>query len=234
MAVSIGTSGYTYSWNHGGNNKFKWYVDQGFNSVEINGSFYRFPTQSWVSNWRSNASSKFDFSVKVHRAITHYSRLGDKAIDLWNRFKKPLLLIDKKINYYLFQMPSTFTYTDKNIEKVENFEKKVKLGNRAVMEFRESSWWKKSAISDIENTGMAFCSVDAPGLPTKLITINQTAYLRLHGSTDWYNYLYSEKELNKILKKIKKVKTKRKAIYLNNDHGMLKNGHYLLNNLLKP
>jgi uncharacterized protein YecE (DUF72 family) len=58
--------------------------------------------------------------------------------------------------------------------------------------------------------------------------------LRLHGSTDWYNYLYSEKELNKILKKIKKVKTKRKAIYLNNDHGMLKNGRYLLNNLLKP
>lgn len=233
MAVSIGTSGYTYSWNQGGSNKFKWYLEQGFNSVEINGSFYRFPTQSWVSNWKSNIPRNFDFSVKVHRAITHFSRLGEKAIALWNRFQKPLISIDNKISYYLFQMPSSFTYTDKNVEQIENFEKKAKLGSRAVIEFRESSWWKKNALSDIEKIGMAFCSVDAPGLPTKLVTINETLYLRLHGSTEWYNYLYSEKELNKILKKIKRAKTTRKAIYLNNDHGMLQNGHYLLNNLHK-
>jgi uncharacterized protein YecE (DUF72 family) len=36
------------SWNKGKQNKFKWYIDQGFNSVEINGSFYRYPTENWI------------------------------------------------------------------------------------------------------------------------------------------------------------------------------------------
>lgn len=229
--ISIGTSGYTYSWNKGRSNKFRWYIDQRFNSVEINGSFYRFPTPSWVANWGSNIPQNFDFSVKVNRAITHYARLGEKAIDLWNRFREPLQPMDKKIKYYLFQMPSTFTYMEKNIEKIKNFENNAKLGNRAVIEFRESSWWRKSALKDIEEIGIAFCSVDAPALPAKLITINQTAYLRLHGTTDWYNYFYSEEELNKILTRIKRAKTERKAIYLNNDHGMLQNGLYLLNHI---
>ncbi|MGG6460294.1 MAG: DUF72 domain-containing protein [Candidatus Eiseniibacteriota bacterium] len=105
-AVSIGTSGYTYSWNKGKQNKLKWYVDKGFNSVEINGSFYRFPTASWVANWKSNSPAGFVFSIKIHRAITHYSRFGEKALKLWNRFIKPLQPMEKKINYWLFHTPS--------------------------------------------------------------------------------------------------------------------------------
>lgn len=226
--ISIGTSGYTYSWNKGGSNKFKWYIDQGFNSVEINGSFYRFPASSWVTKWKSNLPQGFVFSIKVHRAITHYSKLGGKSIQSWERFKKPLALIEKNISYWLLQMPSNFRFTTENLDKIKNFESKTRLGNRAVMEFRDSSWWRKQAVEELEALGVAFCSVDAPQLPKKLVTINNTIYLRLHGSTEWYNYLYSEKELNKILTKIRRRKSERNAIYLNNDHGMLNNGLYLL------
>jgi uncharacterized protein YecE (DUF72 family) len=229
--ISIGTSGYTYSWNKGTTNKFRWYVDQGFNSVEINGSFYRFPTENWVNNWNANSQRGFDFSIKVHRAITHYSRLGDKAIQLWNRFKRPLKPIEERISYWLFQMPSTFTYNMENIEKIKNFENKAKLGNRAVLEFRDASWWSKAALKEINETGVAFCSVSAPSLPGKIVTINQTTYYRLHGITKWYNHVYSDGELDKILTKIKRERGKRKAIYLNNDHGMLQNGFYLLNHI---
>jgi len=209
-------------------NKFKWYVDQGFNSVEVNGSFYRFPAASWVSTWRASSPKGFDFSIKVHRAITHYSRLGDKAIQLWSRFKRPLKPMEEKISYWLFQMPSTFNYNEKNVGKIKSFESKVKLGNEAVLEFREASWWSKAAVKEIEEIGVAFCSVSAPSLPNKVVTINQTTYCRLHGINEWYNYVYSEKELDKILTKIKRGKSKRRAIYLNNDHGMLQNGFYLL------
>jgi uncharacterized protein YecE (DUF72 family) len=45
-SILVGTSGYTYSWNKGKPNKFEWYLDQGFNSVEINRNFYRFPTEN--------------------------------------------------------------------------------------------------------------------------------------------------------------------------------------------
>lgn len=227
-AISIGTSGYTYSWNKGGSDKFKWYVEQGFNSVEVNGSFYRFPTSSWVTKWRSNLPKDFVFSIKVHRAITHYSRLGNKSIEMWHRFRKPLELMEENISYWLLQMPSNFTYSEENISKIKNFETKVKLGNKAVIEFRDSTWWRKKAVEELEAIGVAFCSVDAPELPRKFVTINETLYLRLHGSTEWYNYLYSEKQLEIILKKIKKRKAERKGVYLNNNHGMLKNGQYLV------
>ena len=52
----------------------------------------------------------------------------------------------------------------------------------AVMEFRDPSWWSKRAIAKIGYLGVAFCSVDAPELHTKLVSINDTTYLRLHGS----------------------------------------------------
>lgn len=229
--VSVGTSGYTYSWNKGKSSKFKWYLDQGFNSVEINGSFYRFPASSWVSKWRTDLPRGFVFSIKVHRSITHYSRFGEKALNLWHRFKKPLNPIEKKIDYWLFQTPSTFKFNEKNIERLVTFKSKSKLDNTAVIEFRDKSWWSKKAIHLIEEAGFSFCSVDAPLLPSKLVTINETSYLRLHGSTQWYNHLYSEKDLDKIIKRIKKAQSKKKAIYLNNDHGMLRNGQYLLSNL---
>jgi uncharacterized protein YecE (DUF72 family) len=233
--ISIGTSGYTYSWNKGGANKFKWYVAQGFNSVEINGSFYRFPLASWVTNWNTNSPKSFTFSIKVHRAITHYSKFGDKALKFWNRFRKPLDALEEKIEYWLFQMPSSFKYTNNNIEKIKNFQKKSDLSHssshKAVIEFRDTSWWSKKPLKELRDAGIAFCSVDAPLLPTSIINLQEITYVRLHGSTQWYNYVYSEKQLNSFLIKIKKARTKKKAIYLNNDHGMLQNGLYLLQHI---
>ena len=58
-------------------------------------------------------------------------------------------------------------------------------------------------------------------------------YLRVHGCKKWYSYIYSNTELDTMISSIKKLKADRKAIYLNNDHGMLENGLYLLEKL-KP
>ena len=44
------------------------------------------------------------------------------------------------------------------------------------------------------------------------------------------NYVYSQTELDTLLSSIKKLNVKKKTVYLNNDHGMLRNGLYLLKN----
>ena len=106
------------------------------------------------------------------------------------------------------------------------FESAKLANNKTVLEFRDPSWWKE--VKRIAKMGVVFCFVDAPCLPNEIITTNNAAYLRLHRSKEWYSYLYSEKELDKILTKVKKLKAKKKVVYLNNDHGMLKNGLYLL------
>ena len=103
------------------------------------------------------------------------------------------------------------------------------MNNKAVIEFRDPSWW--TMVDKIEEIGIVFCSVDAPELPRTRIVTNRTIYLRIHGYKKWYQYIYSKTELDTILTTIKKLNADKKAIYLNNDHGMLENGLYLLKKL---
>jgi hypothetical protein len=44
--------------------------------------------------------------------------------------------------------------------------------------------------------------------------------------------MYSEKELKRIITRIEKKRANHKAVYLNNDHGMLPNGKYLIDHFL--
>jgi uncharacterized protein YecE (DUF72 family) len=229
--IKIGTSGYSYSWNKGKPTPFQWYVNQGFNSVEINASYYRFPTESWINTWLYTAQDYFTFSIKVNRSITDYVKLkGERALQLWNKFSKTLNRIHDNIDFWLFKMPPSFQYTSENLETVRKFFNKIKLNNNnAVIEFRDPSWWK--SIDKIAEIGIVFCSVDAPGFPRTRIVTNDAIYLRIHGYKKWYSYIYSQAELDTILSSIKKLNAGKKAIYLNNDHGMLENGLYLLKNL---
>lgn len=101
----------------------------------------------------------------------------------------------------------------------------TKLENKAVIEW-DPSWWK--VTDKIENIGIVFCSVDAPKLLRATIVSNKTVYLRIHGYKEWYQYIYSKSELDEVYTSIRKLNADKKAIYLNNDHGMLENGLYLL------
>ena len=102
---------------------------------------------------------------------------------------------------------------------------------KTVMEFRDSSWWSKASLKELQKNKFSICSVDAPLLPKKILNLNNIIYLRLHGSKSWYNYIYSEKELKRIISKLQKKRANKKAVYLNNDHGMLLNGKYLMDHL---
>lgn len=223
--VRVGTSGYSYYWNEGKPTPFEWYIGQGFPTVEINASFYRFPSTSWARAW-SRAPAGFDISVKVHRSITHYTRLRGNALALWRRFTAPLRGVRDRISFWLFQMPPTYVYSRENVDVLSRFFGEVNLGNSAVLEFRDPLWWEH--IDAIEGIGVAFCSVDAPGLPRDVVAMNDVVYLRLHGRTAWYSHVYTEGELRGIMDKVFRAKAARKYIYLNNDEGMLENGKYLM------
>jgi len=106
VIIKVGTSGYSYSWNEGKPSPFQWYVNQGFNSVEINASYYRFPMESWIDTWLSASPDYFSFSIKVNRYITDYTRLkGEKALLLWSKFSKTLNRIDDRIDFWLSKCP---------------------------------------------------------------------------------------------------------------------------------
>ncbi len=224
-SVKVGTSGYSYFWNLGVPTPFEWYIKQGFNTVEINASFYRFPSSSWIKAW-SKAPPGFDFSVKVHRFITHYARLSEKAVKLWHTFKGLFKPIEDRVAFWLFQMPQSFTPTEKNFKRLNAFFNTLQLGSAAVLEFREPSWWSVKGV--LEEIGVLFCSVDAPSLPREMVCLRGVLYLRLHGREEWYAYVYSRSELEEIAERVKKMGAERAYIYLNNDLAMLDNGKLLM------
>ncbi len=226
--IRVGTSGYDYFWNKGTPTPFQWYCRQGFKTVEVNASFYRFPFPNWIKAW-TKCPSGFDFSIKVHRSITHYKKLKGNSVKTWERFRSGFKDMEDKIAFWLFQMPPTLTATEESIKLILSFFNELNLGNSAVIEFRHPSWWNKKDVC--KQVGAAFCSVDAPDLPREIVSMNDAVYLRLHGRGIWYSYVYSDEELEQILNQVKKLEASKKYVYLNNDHGMLPNGKYLMNHL---
>lgn len=71
-------------------------------------------------------------------------------------------------------MPSQYKYRQENLEAIKAFFEKTNLQNKAVLEFRDPSWWK--CVKEIANIGIVFCSVDAPGLLKSLIPTKGVIY----------------------------------------------------------
>lgn len=80
----IGTSGWHY--DHWRNrfypeklSKAKWleFYAGNFDTVELNNSFYKLPSENAFANWRDSTPAHFAFAVKVSRFITHIKRLKD-------------------------------------------------------------------------------------------------------------------------------------------------------------
>lgn len=222
--IRVGTSGYSYGWNEGKPSPFEWYLKVGFNTVEVNASFYRFPVPSWTKTWMK-APRGFDFSIKVHRSVTHYRRLGEGSVELLDRFREPLRPLEDRIAFWLFQMPPSFLWSEGNERKVTRYLRAAQLGARAAFEFRHPSWWDHVGI--VQDAGAAFCSVDAPKLPRQLVVANDVLYLRIHGRQVWYSYRYTDVELEDIASRILASGARRRYVYLNNDEGMLPNGGFL-------
>jgi len=229
MRCFVGTSGWAYDWNEGGD--LKWYVTNSrLNAIELNMSFYRFPFPSQVNSWAKYGSS-LAWLVKVNRLITHVFRLNDRAYKTWIKFKSLFSKLDPCVHFYLFQLPPTFT--PKFRSRVEAFVRRSKLGSRFALEFRNEVWFTEENVEWAKKMGITLVSVDAPEFPLKLFLTSDALYLRMHGKTAWYAHEYSRRELEEVVERILELRPKRVYVMFNNDHAMLRNAREMLELLIK-
>src|SRR2546422_9036862 len=72
----VGTSGWSYNeWSgvfypSGNTNKLSYY-SKVFNTVEVDSTFYAYPSKGLVHGWARNTPKGFVFAAKLPRAITH-------------------------------------------------------------------------------------------------------------------------------------------------------------------
>ncbi|MCD6466189.1 DUF72 domain-containing protein [Candidatus Bathyarchaeota archaeon] len=229
MKFYVGTSGWSYFWNKGGN--FDWFVtNSGLNAVELNASFYRFPFPNMIKSWAVKGRD-LRWSIKVNRLITHRFRFKDKALQIWGRFHKLFSPMDEIVDFYLFQLPPSTT--PKYAPRIERFAREIGLGERFALEFRNMEWFDGKWVDWASGLGITLVSVDSPDFPLKIFNTNGMVYVRMHGRTAWYSHIYTERELKEVLRNALGAHPIKLYVFFNNDHGMLINAQRTMELLQK-
>jgi uncharacterized protein YecE (DUF72 family) len=226
--IFIGTSGYNYP--HWWNGVFfpsdlpqrKWleFYAQYFDTVELNVSFYRLPKKEVFDSWYKRTPKKFSFAVKGNRFITHIKRLKDcrEPLSLFFDHASPL---KEKLGAVLWQLPPRFKFHEERLEQfcilLSTLPRSKPL--RHAFEFRDESWHCQETFRILEEFDFAFCIAHGSGLPLIEKVTSDFIYLRLHGGEVLYGSIYSDKELNRWIRKVEDWRAKRKAVfvYFNND-----------------
>jgi uncharacterized protein YecE (DUF72 family) len=184
-AVRIGCSGWSYKhWKRGvfypeglrAKDEFAYYASR-FDTAEINGSFYRLPTEKAALGWRARAPDGFLYAWKASRFLTHMKRLKDAAEPLVLMFSRTDLLGDK-LGPILFQLPPRMQRDD---ERLADFLPKLGPGRRYAIEFRHPSWYADDVLQMLRDHDVALCVSDHHHAPAPWERTASFAYVRGHG-----------------------------------------------------
>jgi len=186
-----------------------------FHTVEINASFYSWPTVANVRVWlRQPGRRKFVYTVKVCELITHIKRFkGTKT--LVRDFGMIADILGERMGCFLFQLPPSHRFTKARLRAILG---QLDPRRRNVVEFRHASWWNETVYAAFRATGTIFCSCSGPRLPDVLVRTAEDVYVRLHGPERWYRHDYSKDELTKWANRIQASGAKRAWVYFNNDY----------------
>jgi len=187
-----------------------------FRTVEIDSTFYRYPSKGTVMGWAKYSPEGFVYSAKLPKLITHEKKLGlkedvEKDLEKFVELIEPLSL-SGKLGCILIQLPPKFEYKPKELE---DFFKMLPTHMRFAVEFRDQSWMRQETWALLRKYQVAYTIVDEPLLPPEIHITTNTAYFRWHGhgTRPWYNYRYDKEELQPWIPKIRKTAENIQEIY---------------------
>jgi len=156
-----------------------------FNSVEINYTFRKEPTDEVLAAWKAATPEGFLFTLKAHRRLTHWLRLAD-ADDALARFLGCAMTLGPRLGVVLFQCPPNLRFDP---ALIESFLRSLPAGFRYAFEFRHQSWTQ--ARDALSAHGAAWCVADTDDQPALQRALDRApfAYVRLRKTA------YGEAEL---------------------------------------
>jgi len=215
--VRIGTSGWHYKhWRGpfysaeiGPAGLFDYYARH-FDTVELNNSFYRLPTETAFQTWKRIAPKGFVYAVKASRFLTHRIKLREPERALVN-FLPRVELLGKKLGPILFQLPPHWKL---NLDRLVNLLEMLPRRHRYAFEFRDLTWHVPAVDEVLHRYNAAFCIFELAGFSTAPKVTADFAYVRLHGPGGKYQGSYSEATLRTWVERIKHWQKMLKAIYV--------------------
>ena len=199
MSVYIGTSGFSYAyWK----NRFypeklpasQWlaYYSTRFSTLELNNTFYRFPSVKNLKRMADMTPEDFRFSVKMNRHVTHTLRMKQVQEEVQAFTDTVREGLGSKLSCILYQLPPSYTYSG---DRMDDILANVRHERGHVIEFRHPSWWQERVYVLLRECSLTFCSVSYPGLPGDNVLTGSLFYRRMHGIPELFRSAYTEAAL---------------------------------------
>ena len=229
--VHVGCSGYEYDGWRGhlypkGLPKARWletYASM-FDTVEINGTFYRLPEAKTFDAWRARVPDGFVFALKLSQYGTHRKHLKDP--EAWLPvFRERAERLGPKLGPILAQLPP---HWGADAPRLDRFLEVAGRAQRWAVEFRDRRWLSDEIFAVLARHDAALVIHDFFERHPRVVTGNWM-YLRFHGPNAGKRYTgsYSPQALSAAARRIRSHVAEGRDVYayFNNDIG----GHAVRN-----
>lgn len=226
MTINIGTSGWAYNHWRGvlyepGLPTTRWlarYVAE-FGTVELNGSFYRWPSDAQFERWRDQLPAGFPMAVKAARGLTHARRL--RSPEVWvERLERGWRTLKDRGGPLLVQLHPALERDD---ARLDCFLEVMPADIPVAIEFRHPSWDEAEVYELLAKHDAAYVVMSGAGLPCVLKATAKFVYVRLHGPDPNARYggSYSSDDLRWWAERIREWDGQGRDVfvYFNNDLG---------------
>ena len=203
----IGLSGYSYKAWQGVDRfypptlkqaGFLGYYASRFDTVELDGVWYRLPSEKAVADWLASTPSHFLFAPKVHRQITHRARLKPECYDfiqvMLNRLNP--LASAERLGPLLIQLPPNMKRDD---ARLGSFLGQLPATLRWAIEFRHDSWCDTGVEALLRQFNVSWVAADTDERPAECRDTADFWYVRLRRSA------YDEAALERWAGRIRKL-----------------------------
>jgi uncharacterized protein YecE (DUF72 family) len=166
--IAIGLSGYSYKAWQGPDRfyppdlktaGFLSYYAARYRTVELDGIWYRLPTDKAVHAWIEQTPPGFLYAPKAHRQITHVRRLKPEGFSTLQAMMERLAPLDEagKLGPVLLQLPPNLRRDD---VRLAGFLKALPTSHRWAIEFRHESWHAAPVEQLLRDHGVAWAAVE--------------------------------------------------------------------------
>ena len=200
--IHIGTSGWSYKhWKDifyplqlKTTEWIVFYSDH-FKITEINGSFYKLPSQETVIEWTKKVPKDFLFCPKMSRYLTHMKKLKDAEEPL-ERFFSVFEPMSKMMGPVLIQLPPSLKFNYDLVESFYSLLKKRYKPYEFVIEVRHDSWLEQDSLTLMTKYDIGFVISQSGGeFPYLEMVTAKNIYVRFHGPAELYASSYPDEVL---------------------------------------
>jgi uncharacterized protein YecE (DUF72 family) len=137
------------------------YYSQTFNNIELNTSFYRVPTIEDINLWKSKVDSRFKFSPKFPKQISHLGGMNNKS--LVTEFIERVRLFEQKLGVIFLQLNESFGAN--RVKELANLVSFLPKDLSFAFEFRHPSWFplKNNLLESMANHNISTIITDVAG-----------------------------------------------------------------------